>query len=107
MREETGTEMTLKINVLVNGNPVNLNDFAQGIFGSTLGGMLAPLDGIGEIETLNISIEGDTIIIYLNGTQVPTNIFVSNFFKNTVLGMVSSLKGVGEVKNVELSIKKQ
>lgn len=99
--------MTREVKLLVNGTPVNLNDFAQGFIDSTLGGMLAPLEGVGEVKTLNISIEDDTIIIYLNGTQVPTNLFVSNVFKNTIVGMVSSLKGVGEVKKVELNIKRQ
>ena len=98
--------MTRKVNLLVNGTPVNLNDFAQRFIDSTLSGMLVPLDGVGEIKTLDISIEDDTIIIYLNGTQVPTNLFVSNVFKNTIVGMVSSLKGVGEVKKVELNIKR-
>ena len=99
--------MTREVNLLVNETPVNLNDFARGFIDSTLCGMLAPLEGVGEIETLDISIESDTIIIYLNGTQVPTNLFVSNVFKNTIVGLVSSLKGVGEVKKVELSIKRQ
>ena len=99
--------MTREINLSINGVPVDLNDFAQGFIDSTLGGMLAPLNGIGEVKSLDISIENDTIIIYLNGTQVPTNLFVSNVFKNTIVGMVSSLKGVGEVKKVALNIKKQ
>ncbi|MFC1912463.1 hypothetical protein ACFLXG_04850 [Chloroflexota bacterium] len=99
--------MTQEVSLLVNGTPVNLNDFAQRFFDSTLGGMLAPLDDIGEIKTLDISIEDETIIIYLNGTQLPTNFFVSNIFRNALTGMVSSLKGVGEVKKIELSIKKE
>ena len=98
--------MTREVNLLVNETPVNLNDFAQGFIDSTLGGMLAPLDGVGEVKTLDISIEDDTIIIYLNGAQVPTNLFVGNVFKNIIAGMVSALKGVGEVKKVELNIKK-
>ena len=98
--------MTREINLSANGDPVNLNDFAQKFIDSTLGGMLAPLSGIGEVKTLAISIENDTMSIYLNGEQMPANFFVSNVFKNTIVGMVSSLKGVGEVKKVELNIKR-
>ena len=98
--------MTGKIMLSVNDTPVGLSYFAQEFIGHTVGGMLAPLEGTGEIETLDLSIEGDAVKINLNNAIVPTNQFVSKVFKNTIAGIVSSLKGVSEINKIHLSIKR-
>ena len=98
--------MTGKITLLVNDAPIGLSYFVQEFIEHTVGGMIASLEGTGEMETLDISVEGDTVKINLNNAPVPTNQFVSKVFKNTIVGMVSSLKGVSEINKIHLSVKK-
>ena len=66
---------------------------------------LAALKGTGEIEFLDIAIDGDDVAINLNNEPVPTNPFVSTFIRNTVVGMVSSLKGVSNTQKIDVSIR--
>jgi len=98
--------MTREVSLLVNGIPVSLEYFVQGFIDQTVGGMLATLEGTGEIEDVNIAIEGNAVNISLNNAQVPLNPFVSKIIKNTIIGMLSSLKGVGEIKTLNMSIKR-
>ena len=99
--------MTGKITLLVNDMPIGLSYFAQEFIEHTVGGMVAPLEGPGEMETLDISIEGDAVKINLNNASVRTNKFVSKVFKNTIVGIVSSLKGVREINKIHLSVKRE
>ena len=98
--------MTDEITLLINGAPVGLNYFVRGFIENTAGGMIASLEGTGEIETLDISIEGGEVKINLNNTPVPTNPFAGKIIRNTISGMVSPLKGVSEINTLKLSIKK-
>ena len=98
--------MTSKITLLVNDVPIGLSYFVQGFIEHTVGGMIASLEGTGEMETLDISVEGDAVKINLNNASVPANQFVSKVFKNTIVGIVSSLKGVSEINKIHLSVKK-
>ncbi len=96
--------MTREVSLLVNGAPIALDYFVLGFIDHTLGGVLAALEGTGEIKTLEVSIEGDKVVISLNSAHVPTNHFASKIIRNTIVGMVSSLKGVGEVDRINLNI---
>jgi len=96
--------MTRQISLLVDGQPIELDYFVQGFIDHTIGGMLAGLKGNGEIEDMDISIEGDEVTINLNGAVVPINPFVSKITRNIIVGMVSSLKGVAEVNSVKITI---
>ena len=68
--------------------------------------MLAGLEGTGEIETLDISIEGDEVGINLNNATVPINLFTSKIVRNTIVGMISPLKGVGQIDRVNISTRR-
>ena len=78
----------------------------QGFIDHTTSGMIAGLEGTGEIKSLDISIEGDSVTINLNDALVPINPFVNKIIRNTIVGMLSTLKGVGEVNKAEISIRK-
>jgi len=94
-----------QINLSVNDAPIPLDYFTAGFIDHTVGGMLAALEGTGDIGSLNLSIdEGGQVIINLNNAQVPINLFVTKIIRNTIAGMVSSLKGVSEVKTLKLDI---
>ena len=98
--------MTREVSLFVNDAPVALDYFVQGFIDHSLGGMLAALEGTGEIKTLDVTIEGDKVTINLNNTLVPTNPFVNKIIKNTIVGMLSSLRGVDEINKVKIDIKR-
>lgn len=98
--------MTRQVSLLVNDQPIELDYFVQNFIDHTIGGILAGLEGVGEIKSVVISIEGDKVTINLNNAVLPINPFVSKIVRNTTVGMVSSLKGVGEISRVNITIKK-
>ena len=98
--------MTRQVSLLVNDQPIELDYFVQGFIDHTVGGILAGLEGAGEIEKLEVLIEGDEVTINLNNAAVPISPFVNKIIRNTILGMVSSLKGVSEISRVNISIKR-
>ena len=68
--------------------------------------MLAALQGTGQIESLDVSIEGDKVTINLNNVVVSINPFVNKIIQNTIAGMVSSLKGVSKINKMNISIRR-
>jgi len=98
--------MTRQISLSVNDQPIELDYFVQSFTDHTIYGILASLEGTGEIHEVEISIEGDNLTINLNNTLLPTNPFVTKIIRNTIVGMVSSLKGVGEIDRVSIIIKR-
>ena len=98
--------MTREISLFVNETPISLDYFVQGFIDHTLGGMVAALEGTGEVKTLDVAVEGDKVTIYLNGALVPTNLFASKIIKSTIVGMLSPLKGVGEIDKVKIAIRR-
>jgi hypothetical protein len=99
--------MTKEINLSVNEVSIQLDYFVQGFIDHTIAGMVAALEGTGEIKTLFVSIEGDNVTIKLNNELVPINLFATKIIRSTILGMLATLKGVsGEINRVELGIRK-
>ena len=98
--------MTKQVSLSVNDAPIETDYFVQGFIDHTLGGILAALEGAGEIEILDVFIEGDEVKINLNNALVPTNPFASKIIRNTIVGMVSSLKGVNKINKVKISIRR-
>ena len=98
--------MTKQINLVVNDQPIELDHFIQGFIDHTIAGMLASLKGTEELDSLEISIEGDNVNINLNNNQLPVNPFVSKIMRNTIMGMVASLKGVSEISKVSITVKR-
>ena len=96
--------MSRSVALSVNHMPIQLDYFVQGFIDHAAGGMIAALEGTGDIRTLDISIEGEDVSVTLNGADVPFNAFVNKIIRNTVFGMVSSLKGVGEIDRLNISI---
>ena len=95
-----------QVSLSVNDAPIEIDYFVQGFIDHTVGGILAALEGTGEIESLALSIEGDKVTINLNDAMVPINPFVNKIIRNTIVGMVSSLKGVSEVNRMNISIRR-
>jgi hypothetical protein len=98
--------MTRQISLLVNDQPIELDYFVQGFIDHTIGGILAGLEGVGEVRSVAVSVEGDEVTINLNNAVLPINPFASKIIRNTIVGMVSSLKGVGEINRVNITSKR-
>ena len=96
--------MTKQVNLLVNDAPIKLDYFVQEFIDHATSGMIASLEGTGEINTLNLTIDGEEVTINLNNADVPANLFVSKIIGSTVRGMLSPLKGVSEINKVNISI---
>ena len=98
--------MTRQVSLLVNDQPIQLDYFVQEFIDHTIGGILAALEGTGEIKNVDISFKGEEVTINLNNAVVPIKPFVSKIVKNTIVGMVASLKGVGEINKVNIAIER-
>jgi len=105
--EKEGSRMASRpVSLSVNDVLVELDYFVQGFIDHTISGMLAALQGTGEIESLDVSIEGDKVTINLNNAMVTINPFVNKIIRNTIVSMVSSLKGVSEINKMNISIRR-
>jgi hypothetical protein len=98
--------MTREVSLLVNDQPITLDYFVQGFIDHTVSGMLASLEGVGNIQRVEVSIEGNDVTVDLNGVHLLTNPFVSKIIRNTTVGMVSSLKGVSKVGSLKVLIQR-
>ncbi|MBI2868416.1 MAG: hypothetical protein HYX96_01135 [Chloroflexi bacterium] len=98
--------MTTYIGLSVNDAPVKLDYFVQEFVHRVVNGILLALRGTCEIETLQLSIDGDSVDINLNNAAVPANPFVSKIVKNTLFGMASTLKGVETINRLKIEIKR-
>jgi len=96
--------MTREVKLSVNNAQVMLDYFVQRFIDHTVTGMVSSLEGIKEIKTLAILIEGDKTRISANDAIVSANLFVSTLVRNTLIGMVSSLKGVEEIQTMRIVI---
>ena len=96
--------MTRKVSLLVNDEPISLYYFVENFIDHTTGGMIASLDGTGEIKTLELTVDGDKVAVNLNDAEVPVGQFVAKIFRATVVAMVSTLKGVNEINKVKINI---
>ena len=98
--------MTREVSLIVNDQPISLDYFVQGFIDHTVAGMLAGLEGVNTIRTVELTIEGDKVAINLNNAPLPLNPFVGKVIRNTTLGMISTLKDVGEVNGLRISAKR-
>ena len=96
--------MTREVSLNVNKQSIPLDYFIQTFIDHTVGGIVASLEGTGEVKQVEVSLEGDKVAINLNGASVQVNAFVSKIIRNTIVGMVSTLKGVGQVQDLQLRI---
>lgn len=98
--------MSREVTLYVNDAPISLDYFVHGYIDHTLSGILASLEGTGEIKSLDLTIEGDKVTIDLNDALIPVNPFASKIIKSTITGMLSSLKGVGEISTMRVTIRR-
>ena len=98
--------MKSEVSLMVNGQPISLDDFVKELIDGTVGGMLLALEGVNEINDMDLQIIGWEVSVTVSGTEVPINSFVSTTIKNTVIGMISSFKGVSQENTLKILIKR-
>ena len=99
--------MTREISLTINDAPIQTDYFVAGFIDHTVGGMLAALEGTGDIGSMSLDAdEGGQLTINLNNAQVSINPFVNNIVLSTLKGLLSTLKGVDEIKKLHLTIKR-
>lgn len=95
-----------KVSLSVNDTPIELDNFVQGYIDHVVGGILASLKNTGEIQGVDLSIDGDQVSIILNNAAVPINPFVAQIIRNTMVGIISSLKGIVEIERIQVKIRR-
>jgi hypothetical protein len=99
--------MTTKLQLTVNGNPIQADSFVYAFVDHAAEGMIASLKETGKLKTLVMTIDGDKVVIVLNGQPVTIKPFVQKIFRSTMSGMVEPLKGVtGNMKTLMLNIER-
>ena len=98
--------MARQVNLTVNDNLIELDNFVEGYVYHVTVGILNSLKNTGTIKNLELYIDGDGHVdIILNGTDVPLSYFPVQIIRRTLAGMVANLKGVtGEMRTMELKI---
>jgi len=95
--------MTRQVNLVVNDKPIALDYFVQSFIDHTVDGMLSALEGVGEIKSADISIDGRKVAINVNNAVLPANPFVQQIVRSVIVGMVSALKGVTDTSKVKVT----
>lgn len=99
--------MTADTELMVNGEPIELEEFVASFLEQTVAGMAASLKDTSGWRRLSLEIRGEDVALSLDGNRVPTNEFVNLIFKSTIAGMVSPLKGVeGTVETLVFSMER-
>ncbi|MFH1651664.1 MAG: hypothetical protein ABID87_06165 [Chloroflexota bacterium] len=98
--------MTREVTLNVGGAPIPLDYFVERFVDHTVVGMIAALEGTGEIGTLDLTIDGDAVAVTLNDAPLPVNAFVSKIIGSTVRGMVSVLKGVSDTTRIKILVRR-
>ncbi len=95
-----------QVSLFVNDAPIELNDFVERYIDHAVSAILTSLRGTAEIESIELTIDGDRVSIVRNNDAVPLNPFATRIIRSTILGMVSSLKGVSTIERMQVNIKK-
>ena len=98
--------MTVSLSLIVNGIPIKTDYFVEGFIDHVVSGMIEALEGTGKIKDMDLSIDGDKVVINLNGTIIPVNTFANKIIRGTIIGMVSTLKGITDVKKLSIALHK-
>jgi len=96
--------MTRHISLSVNDSPIEMDYFVQGFIDHTVCGMVSSLEGIYDIITIEIGINGADVSITVNNNSVPLKDFPAAIVSSTIRGMVSALKGVEKAETIRIGI---
>lgn len=110
--QERQNPIDAECNVLINGESLEINEFAQKIISNSLKAMINSIKTEDDVKTINIKItninNGDLIEseidLKTNGHDVEVNEFTSGILKETIYAIISSLKVDGEINAIEIMV---
>jgi hypothetical protein len=98
--------MTRRISLSVNDAPIEMDYFVQGFVDHTVVGMVSSLEGVGDINDIGVSVNGNKATVSVNSDKVPLNEFAAAIVSSTVRGLVSSLKGAENPQKIQIGIER-
>lgn len=98
--------MTRQIHLNVNDAPIETDYFVEGFVDHTVAGMVSSLEGIGDIRSIEMKINGTDVALSVNAESVPLNDFAAAIVGSTVRGMISPLKGVENTDRIQIGIER-
>ena len=100
--------MNRRVDLIVDGESLTLNEFVQRFMGSVFCGILNSLKNVDpNPDTIEFLLEkGTHVSMIIDGSTIPMNEFVRNLLIHVVQQMTASLEGVPELpKNLSITIK--
>ncbi|MDD5126810.1 MAG: hypothetical protein PHR43_01740 [Dehalococcoidales bacterium] len=98
--------MAKQVNLIVNGDAVEMNPFVRTFVEQVVNGAVGALRGTGQIDNLDLSMtNGQQVNLTLNNAQVPLSPFAGKIIYSTIVGMVSSLKDTCGIESLKILIK--
>ena len=96
--------MTKQVSLDVAGQSIKLDYFVESFIDHTTRGMVSSLEGVGEINTLVLTISGEEVELTINESDIPVNRFSGLIIASTVAGMVAPLKGVAGTGDIRIGL---
>lgn len=97
--------ITPKAKLRVDKISVDMNPFVEEFVARTVVGMITPLRGAENMQSVEIHQEKGDVKITVNGNEVPLTPFPNDIICSTLTGLVSSLKEVDKINSLDISVK--
>lgn len=99
--------MTKEVTLVVNEQPIETDYFVESFIDHTVRGMLGSLEGVGDIKSAEVAIDGKRTSIRVNGEALPANPFVQKITASVVTSMAACLKGVTDTGKIKVTLVKK
>lgn len=109
MKKETDSSHpphpTQSLKIVVDGHPLDTNEYVQNFFEVTLKAMLGTLEGGEKFRHLRLVAEGDVCVeLKVDGQELRRKPFINALFARSVAAMVSSLRDTEGAQRVEVEL---
>ena len=94
-----------KTKLRVNKISIEMNPFVEEFLTRTTLGMVTPLRGVDDIQSLEIHQEKGNVRVIVNDTELSISPFPNKLISTTLAGLVSSLKEVDNIDSLDIDIK--
>ncbi len=93
------------LKIVVDGHPLDTNEYVQNFFKVTLCAMLGTLEGGEKFRRLRLVAEGDVCLeLKADGQELRRKPFINTLFARSVAAMVSSLRDTEGTRRVEMEL---
>jgi hypothetical protein len=88
--------------LFVNGEAINLNEFAHQYLTKVIICAVSMLKGGDNVKTLDFTFDGKKPVLVINDKTIPLSPFPKQALVGTITGLVSSLRGVHTIKSIRI-----